>query len=74
VNFVPRDFHAPDTRRAPYDPMLRARAKSFCHVWAGFKPVYQIIKGQPVCQIWRLYSHFGLKTYRVFCSCGKEFH
>lgn len=23
--------------------------------------------------IWRLYSWWGLKTYRVFCECGAEF-
>ena len=72
MNYSPR-FPVPDTHRAPYDLMLRARLKAFCHVWAGFKPVYQIIKSQPVCQIWRMYSHFGLKTYRIGCTCGKEF-
>lgn len=57
----------------PYGLMLRARLKAFLHVWAGFKPIYQIVKSQPVCQIWRMYSHFGFRTYRVFCTCGKEF-
>jgi hypothetical protein len=24
-------------------------------------------------RIWRAYSHFGFRTYRIWCDCGKEF-
>ncbi len=56
---------APDTRAAPYSLMLRARLKALQHIRFCFPR-----KG---CRIWRLYSHFGFKTYRVFCECGKKF-
>ncbi len=45
--------------------MLRARWKALLHVRFIFPP-----RG---CRIWRVYSHFGWKTYRVFCECGEEF-
>jgi hypothetical protein len=52
------------TSEAPYSLMLRAR-------WRAFK--HSIQCGTKGHRIWRVYSHWGFKTYRVFCECGKEF-
>lgn len=45
--------------------MLRARWKALKHI--------RFIFPRKGCQIWRLSSHFGFKTMRVFCECGKDF-
>ena len=45
--------------------MIRARWEALMHV--------RFIFPRKPCRIWRLYSHFGLKTYRIFCECGQEF-
>jgi hypothetical protein len=58
LNFIPIN-----TRNAPYRLMLRAR-------WRAFKHTFPFRKGH---RIWRVYSHFGLKTHRIFCECGREF-
>lgn len=55
-------FTAP--KDAPYRLMLHAR-------WEAFKHVF--LRSEPGHRIWRVYSHWGLKTYRVFCECGEEF-
>ncbi len=56
---------APNPKTAPYSLMLRARLAALKHIRFCFPR-----KG---CRIWRHYSHFGFKTYSVFCECGKEF-
>lgn len=46
--------------------MLHARWEALKHM--------RFIFPRAGCRIWRLYSHFGFKTYAVVCECGKEFH
>lgn len=50
---------------AKWSLMVFARLKAIHHMRFCFPR-----KG---CRIWRIYSHFGLKTRAVFCECGKEF-
>lgn len=45
--------------------MVRARLQALMHVRFCFPT-----KG---CRIWRIYSHFGLKTRAVYCECGEAF-
>jgi hypothetical protein len=45
--------------------MLHARWQALKHI--------RFIFPRPGCRIWRQYSHFGLRVYRVFCECGEEF-
>jgi hypothetical protein len=52
-------------KHAPYQLMLHAR-------WQAFKHSIQYFY-HPGHRIWRVYSHFGFKTYKIFCECGKEF-
>ena len=51
--------------------MLRARWKAWLHVMQ-----FWVMLDMPNIarhRIWRVYSHMGFKTRRIFCECGKEF-
>ena len=47
--------------------MLRARFLAACHAlrWLA------VLSGEH--RIWRVTDHWGFRTSRVFCDCGKEF-
>lgn len=65
VILIAREEAERDIWAEPFRLMLRARWRALCHIRFGFP--------RRGCGIWRIYSHLGLKTYRVLCQCGKEF-
>lgn len=47
--------------------MLRARMLAWCHAMRW------LLVLSTKHRISRVYSHFGFRTYRIFCDCGREF-
>lgn len=46
---------------------IGARFRALAHWWGQFRGFRE------THEIWRVYRLWGLKTDRVFCSCGEEF-